>query len=68
MKVTWTDAWADNDESKPEDWKAELLVETIGWQVRTGKVVSVAQERFADGTFRCVTHIPKGMIRKVERL
>jgi len=66
--VTWNDAWFDVDETKPKDWKDEQPVVTVGFLLRERPVVTVAHEKVDTDTYRGVTHIPRSMIRKVERL
>lgn len=69
--LTWEDAWSDNDETKFSDWKSDCIVKTAGWLINCShedcQVVHIASERFPDekGYFRDVTHIPRGMIRKL---
>jgi hypothetical protein len=65
VEVSWLDAWADADESKPADWRESCPVRTVGMVARlTDGAVSIAGEWFPDdpNTFRNVTHIPRAMI------
>lgn len=40
---------------------------TVGYLIRSGSVVSLAQEILPDGDgYRAVTHIPAAMVRSVE--
>lgn len=64
--VSWYDAWFDKDEISLNDFKDEFPMLTFGICVRDTKaVLSVAHEKNADGLYRAVTHIPRGMINKV---
>ena len=68
--VTWRDAWFDFDEPDPEDARADYLVNTVGFLVRSGpRFVSVAQEVLPDGDgFRAVTHIPVAVVEAIAQL
>jgi hypothetical protein len=68
--VTWRDAWFDFDEPDPEDARADYLVNTVGYLVRSGpRFVSVAQEILPDGDgFRAVTHIPVAVVEAIAPL
>ena len=68
--VTWRDAWFDFDEPDPEDARADYLVSTVGFLVRSGpRFVSVAQEVLPDGDgFRAVTHIPVAVVEAIAQL
>ncbi|MEX0990283.1 MAG: hypothetical protein WD206_08325 [Actinomycetota bacterium] len=68
--VHWLDAWYDPDEQKAEDWREEYAIQTVGYLVRDeGHVVSIAQEILPDGEgFRAVTHIPRPMVQRIDRL
>jgi hypothetical protein len=68
--VTWRDAWFDFDEPDPEDVRADYLVDTVGFLVRSGpRFVSVAQEILPDGDgFRAVTHIPVAVVETIDSL
>ena len=68
--VTWRDAWFDFDEPDPEDVRADYLVNTVGYLVRSGpRFVSVAQEVLPDGDgFRAVTHIPVAVVEAIAQL
>jgi hypothetical protein len=68
--VTWRDAWFDFDEPDPEDARADYLVNTVGYLVRSGpRFVSVAQEVLPDGDgFRAVTHIPVAVVEAIAQL
>ena len=66
VRVEWQDAWVDHDESEVRDWKDAMPVSTLGYLLRDRPVVSVAAERLPDGKYRCVTHIPRSIVEKVE--
>ena len=71
VEVTWYDAWADHETSTRFDWKDECLVVTRGSLERLTPVVTVAGERIAygsDESFRCVTHVPVGMVKSIDVL
>jgi hypothetical protein len=73
VEVVWLDAWADADEMELDDFDASCQVRTVGYLVRDGAVVSVAQEVLAAKkggaeTFRSTTHIPRAMVARVNRL
>ena len=64
--VEWLDAWFDLEEDPEEPPRDDYVVRTVGFLVRSGAVVSVAQERLPDGEgFRAITHIPGGMVRSI---
>lgn len=66
VRLTWRDAWADQDEKQVEDFADELIVTTIGYLVRmTENLISVAAERLVqDGkvTYRATTHVWRCML------
>lgn len=65
--VTWHDAWFDLELDHLEDAGEHYLVRTVGYLIRSGSVVSLAQEVLPDGDgYRAVTHIPAAMVRSVE--
>lgn len=68
--VHWLDAWYDPDEQSPEDWREEYPIQTVGFLVRDeAGIVSIAQEVLPDGEgFRAVTHIPRPMVQRIDRL
>jgi hypothetical protein len=68
--IHWLDAWYDPDEQKQEDWREEYPIKTVGYLVRDeGHVVSIAQEVLPDGEgFRAVTHIPRPLVQRIDRL
>lgn len=67
--VTWHDAWFDLELDDLAGAPEHYAVRTVGYLVRTGAVVSLAQEILPDGDgYRAVTHIPRAMVRTVERL
>lgn len=67
--VEWLDAWFDDDQEGPEDARDDYPVRTVGFLLRTGSVVSIAQEILPDGEgFRAVTHIPGGMVTRIRAL
>lgn len=45
-----------------------MIVETLGFLLRDGEVVSLAQERLEGPTYRCVTHVPRAMVLGMEEL
>lgn len=67
--VRWGDSWADHSETSPSDWTiTEYMTLSVGWIVRDlPTVISLAAERLPDGQFRCVTHIPREMVREILR-
>ncbi len=68
VKVRWLDAWFDFDGS-PGEWRAQYPVVTVGWLVRDGDVLSLAQEMLPPGEgFRAVTHIPRASALEVVEL
>lgn len=61
--VTWTDALCVHEESDgmPPD---SFDVQTYGWIVAVSpRFTSIASEVLPDGNYRCVTHVPSGLIR-----
>jgi hypothetical protein len=68
--VEWLDAWFDLDQSGPEDCRSSYPVRTVGFLVGDGPgFLSVAQEVLPEGEgFRAVTHIPVGIVERVQRL
>lgn len=66
VRVTWTDAWFDF-EADEAAFLAQYPVETIGFLVREGDVISVAGEKLPNG-WRAVTHIPRALVRSVHAL
>lgn len=68
--IHWLDAWYDPDEQKQEDWREEYPIKTVGYLVRDeAHVVSIAQEVLPDGEgFRAVTHIPRALVQRIDRL
>ncbi len=68
--VHWLDAWYDPDEQQAEDWREEYPIRTVGYLVRDeDHVVSIAQEVLPETEgFRAVTHIPRGMVQRIDRL
>lgn len=64
--VEWQDAWFEGERESIEDAPEDYLVRTVGFLVRMGRVLSVAQELLPDGDgFRAVTHIPAGMVERI---
>ena len=53
-----------------EDWREEYPIRTVGYLVRDeDHVVSIAQEVLPETEgFRAVTHIPRGMVQRIDRL
>ena len=69
VRVEWDDAWSDHDETGAKDWADHTPVVTVGYLVRsTRRVVSVASEVVSEGRYRCVTHIPRSIVRRVVRV
>jgi len=70
VEITWRDAWSDDVQTYPANFKNEMLVITVGWVARDTKdIISIASERFPDDTcFRGITHIYKPLVKKVRRL
>jgi len=68
--VHWLDAWYDPDEQTAEDWRDEYPIRTVGYLVREEVgILSIAQEVLPDGEgFRAVTHIPRPMVQRIDRL
>ncbi len=68
--VRWHDAWFDSDQQAAEEWRADYIVQTIGFLVRREPhLISVAQELLPDGDgFRAVTHIPTSTIESITAL
>ena len=62
--VTWTDAHMDD-----APYARDFEVTTVGFVTERGSDhVSVAAEALPDGEWRCVTHIPREVVRKVVTL
>ncbi|MEX2439675.1 MAG: hypothetical protein WD739_07320 [Actinomycetota bacterium] len=69
VELVWSDSWHDEAESTASDWRSDYEVRTVGYIVRDGDVVSIAQEVFPDGEgFRSVTHVPRALVRRVNAL
>jgi hypothetical protein len=68
--VHWLDAWYDPGEQTSDDWRDEYQIRTVGYLVRDDSaVISIAQEVLPDDEgYRAVTHIPRGMVLRVNRL
>lgn len=50
----------------PDGEVVPLLTETTGWLMKeTLEHITVAGEKFEDGTVRAVTSIPKGCVRSI---
>jgi hypothetical protein len=66
VRLTWRDAWVDEDERQVKDFADELVVTTVGYLVRaTDDLISVAAERLVqDGrvTYRSTTHVWRCML------
>jgi hypothetical protein len=66
VRLTWRDAWVDEDERQVKDFADELVVTTVGYLVRiTEDLISVAAERLVqDGrvTYRSTTHVWRRML------
>lgn len=68
VAVEWLDAWCDQDETNPADWRDEKRATTYGVLRRNGDVVSVVSEPFADGDNRSTTHIPRAIVQRIRVL
>lgn len=69
VQVWWIDAVCDHDETKHGNWSDPPVVQTFGYLVEeTPAVIRVAAEQLEDGTYRCVTSIPKAVVTTVEVL
>ena len=70
VAVEWHDAWFDQDQTDPEDFRADYLVRTVGFLVHEGpRVITVAHELLPDGDgFRAVTHIPLAIVERIRTL
>jgi hypothetical protein len=68
--VEWHDAWFDEAQSTPDDFRDDYLVRTVGFLIADGpSVVTVAHEVLPDGDgFRAVTHIPLAIVERIHRL
>ena len=68
--VEWRDAWFDFDLPAAEHRRADYLVRTVGFLVAEDpRFLSLAQEVLPEGEgFRAVTHIPVGIVERVQRL
>lgn len=66
MIVRWLDAWFDKDETLPSAFAKSCPMETVGWLLREGDVISVAGERSEGPWFKAITHIPVGMVESLE--
>jgi hypothetical protein len=66
VRLTWRDAWVDEDERQVKDFADDLIVTTVGYLVRTTEdLISVAAERLVqDGkvTYRSTTHVWRCML------
>jgi hypothetical protein len=66
VRLTWRDAWVDEDERQVKEFADELFVTTVGYLVRTtADLISVAAERLVqDGrvTYRSTTHVWRCML------
>jgi len=68
--VTWRDAFFDLDQTTAADFRADYLVNTVGFLVADGPTfVSLAQEVLPDDEgFRAVTHIPRAVVERIVTL
>ncbi len=67
VRVTWRDAYSEQDEGEYEG--EDFLVDTVGFLLPSNEYfINVAQERCPDGSFRGLTHIPRGVHLHTERL
>lgn len=68
VAVEWEDAWFDQDEVSPIDWKDVMEMTTYGELRRLDPVVTVAGEPIAGGRDRATTHIPKAVVKRIRVL
>lgn len=69
VSVRWLDAWFDVDLEDEEAARDDYPVVTVGFLLRAGPIVSIAQEILPDGDgFRAVTHIPRQLVVAIDRL
>jgi hypothetical protein len=69
VAVRWLDAWFDVDLEDASASRDDYPVVTVGFLLRTGEVVSIAQEVLPDGDgYRAVTHIPRPLVVAIDRL
>ena len=69
VAVTWLDAWFDIELGDLDEARDLYEVRTVGYLVRDGAVVSLAQEVLPDGDgYRAVTHIPRAMMTSLTPL
>lgn len=69
VAVVWTDAWFDLELGSLDEAREDYAVRTVGFLLRDGGVVTLAQEVLPDGDgFRAVTHIPRGMVLSIDPL
>jgi hypothetical protein len=68
--VHWLDAWYQADEQTEDEWPDEYPIRTVGYLVRDEPtVLSIAQEILPECEgFRAVTHIPRAVVCRIERL
>lgn len=59
----------DNDPTDPVGWRTHYPKRTVGWLARTEPLMSVVHEDApGSGNVESVTHIPLGMIQRIEYL
>jgi hypothetical protein len=65
--VTWRDAFFDFDKVTADEFRADYLVNTVGFLVADGPTfVSLAQEVLPDDEgYRAVTHIPRAVVEAI---
>mgnify|MGYP003337234877 FL=1 len=69
VAVRWLDAWFDFELAGDEEARADYPVLTVGFLLRAGPVVTLAQELLPDGDgYRAVTHIPRALVVSIDRL
>lgn len=68
--VHWLDAWYQGDEQTEDEWPDEYPIRTVGYLVRDEPtVLSIAQEVLPECEgFRAVTHIPRAVVCRIDRL
>lgn len=66
VRVLWYDAWFDLEYGEEEKKRVQYPVETVGFLVADGDVVSVAQDRLPNNDgWQAVTHIPRASVGSV---
>ena len=69
VAVRWLDAWFDLELDGMGEAREDYPVLTVGFLLRTGAVITLAQELLPDGDgYRAVTHIPRALVVSIDRL